>query len=313
MKRDVKGPSAMHARPSSFLSLVTGWVQQGVESFLATQRIIIDLAMKRNVSAMNTLRESLSDPEHSPQAILTEVAVEGTANFIEAQRILLNLVQEENEIVMKGMKERAGGYTRVMAITDVLRRSIDTVVEMQQDFLTTVNKQTQTWIQPTRTGKGYDTQLTELAREAMDNFVRAQKKFLDVIAEETDKAIGDHDRTPKMMKKTELSKLARDAANSLIEAQKKLLDLAGHQIDVNREAVSRTKDLLTPFQILPVSEFTSKGVKGFIDAEKEMIENMQEEASQVVKAATSKPPKVAKTAKRPRRKTRKARAKAATA
>jgi hypothetical protein len=33
---------ATYERPSSFVSLLSGWVQQGVESFFATQRILVD-------------------------------------------------------------------------------------------------------------------------------------------------------------------------------------------------------------------------------------------------------------------------------
>ncbi len=46
MKQEVKtGPMA---RESSFINLLSGWVQQGVENFFATQRILVDLAMRQN-------------------------------------------------------------------------------------------------------------------------------------------------------------------------------------------------------------------------------------------------------------------------
>jgi hypothetical protein len=40
-----------HARPSSLVSLLSGWVQQGMESFFATQRILVDVAMRQNFSS----------------------------------------------------------------------------------------------------------------------------------------------------------------------------------------------------------------------------------------------------------------------
>src|SRR5205085_9089733 len=104
-------PAAVkHARTqphgSSFISLMSGWMQQGVESFFATQRILLDLAMRQNASVMHLLQEKLADPHNSPTAILTELAGEGMTNFIEAQKVLLNLAQEQNQIVMGGVKER---------------------------------------------------------------------------------------------------------------------------------------------------------------------------------------------------------------
>ena len=220
-------PSPIHG-PSSLLSLLTGWVQQGVESFFATQRVLVDVAMRQNAVAMKTLREGMSDPENSPLAILAELAVEGTSSFVEAQRILLNMAQQENDIIMNGVKERVAGNMPMVAMTDLLRRSIDTFIHMQQDFLKITSKQTISWLEDVKVGKGFQgTHLVEFAREGMDTFVQAQKKFLDVVAQETAKATSGKPETLKHVKATEMSKLAREATNAFIEAQKRLLDVVG--------------------------------------------------------------------------------------
>jgi len=96
-------------------------VQQGVENFFATQRILVDLAMSQNARAMNFLRERLQDPAFRPASILTEVASEGMSNFIEGQKLLLNLAQQEYEIVTKGVKVRVGGYKTAGALWLQLR------------------------------------------------------------------------------------------------------------------------------------------------------------------------------------------------
>ena len=112
MAKESNGTATTHERPSSFVSLLSGWVQQGLESFFATQRILVDLATPEHGNAIKTIREGLSESEEkdTPVKILTEIAVEGTANFVEAQRILLDLAQQENEIVMNGVKERVDKY-----------------------------------------------------------------------------------------------------------------------------------------------------------------------------------------------------------
>src|SRR5690242_19694295 len=149
-------PPGRPTPPSSFFSLLSGWVRQGVESFFATQRVLVDVAMRQNAIAMKSLRDVLSDPDNSPVAILTELAVEGTSSFIEAQRLLLNLVQQENDLMMNGVKERVGGFAPAVAMTDMLRRSIDTFVEMQQEYLRITKKQTITWLDNAKSGKAYD-------------------------------------------------------------------------------------------------------------------------------------------------------------
>jgi len=291
MAKDTNG-SATHERPSSFVSLLSGWVRQGLESFFATQRILVDLAMRQNTNAMKTIREGISESEEKdgPVKILTEIAVEATANFVEAQRILLDLAQQENEIVMNGVKERVGEKGAAATATNVVRRSINTFVEMQQNFLVMANKRAQGWFQSTEHDKAQDGNgLVELAREAMDEFIAAQKKFLDVISEETESADGKKEHAKKVSK-TELAKLGRDAADSFIEAQKKLLDLAGQQVNVSMQAASRAADLKMPIRLLPIAEIAGEGVKSFVDAEKALVDSMMKARTPKKEAAKAHHP-----------------------
>jgi hypothetical protein len=276
MKKHTKsGHSTPYGPSPTFISLLTGWVQQGVESFFATQRILVDVAMRQNAAATKTLREGIFDPEHSPVTILTELAMEGTSSFVEAQKILLNLAHQENEIMMNAGKERIAGSTRAVAMTDLVRRSLDTFIRMQQDFLTTTSKQTLHWLEAVKAGKGYEnTHLVELAREGMETFVQAQKKFLDVIAQESAKATSGKHEPAKAVKKTELSKLASEATNSFIDAQKRLLDVLSQQANVNLKAATQTMKLISSSRLLPMANLTGEGVKSFVTAEKALIESM---------------------------------------
>ena len=273
MPREKPG-TATHHHPSSFLTLLSGWVQQGVESFFATQRILVDLAMRQNAVAMKSLREGFSDPEHSPVEILTEMAVEGTSSFIEAQRILLNLAQEENNIILNAVKERTAGSAPAAAVTELMRRTIDTFLGMQHDFLKITSKQSLDWLESMRKGKMGNGHMADLARESMEVFIHAQKKFLDVVAQETTHLTGGKAEKAKVVKKTELAKLARDASNAFIEAQKKLLDVAGQQMNVNLKVATRTLELMNPVRLLPMANLTGDGIKSFVDAEKAFIGNM---------------------------------------
>jgi hypothetical protein len=236
----------------------------------------MDLAMRQNASLMHSLRQQLSDPHHSPTAILTEVTAEGIANFIEGQKILLELGQEQNKLLMTGMKERVGDWPAAEAITDLLRRSLETFIGMQQELLKTAGKQTHTWVEAAKNGKPYQVdQLVELAQEAMETFVKAQKHFMDVIAEETAKATsGKHTNGAHKTKKTELSQLARKATELFIDAQKKLVDVAGRQMNASVKIAGKTLDLLRPFPFLPLAELTREGVKSYVDAQKELMEVM---------------------------------------
>jgi len=266
--------SRTHSRESSFVSLLSGWAQQGVQGFFATQRILLDLAMRQNASLMHSLRQQMSDPDHSPTAILSEVAAEGVSNFIEGQRILLELGQQQNEILLSGVKERVGDWPAAQAVTDLLRRSVETFIHMQQEYLKIAGKQTHSWVEAAKAGKPYQPEhLVDLARESMESFVKAQKHFMDVIAEETAKATGaKHTNGAKKLKKTELAQLARKATESFIDAQKKLVDVAGNQMNASVKTAGKTLELLRPFPFLPLAELTREGVKSYVDAQKELME-----------------------------------------
>jgi hypothetical protein len=264
-----------HAKESSVFSLLSGWAQQGAQTLFATQRILIDLAMRQNASVMHAIRQQLSDPNYSPTAILGEIAGEGMTNFLEGQKVLLDLGKEQNELVMTSVKDRVGEWPVAHAMTDLLRRGVDTFIEMQEEYLKIAGKQTHTWTEAAKAGKSYQPEhLVDLAREGMESFVKAQKKFLDVVADETAKATSGKHTNGAGKKTKQLQELAREATDSFMEAQKRLLDLAGKQMNANVKTAGKTLELLRPFPFLPVSELTREAVKSYVDAQKALMDVM---------------------------------------
>src|SRR5579859_3240047 len=140
----------IHPKESPLLALLSGWGQQAVQTLFATQHILLDLAMRQNASVMHAVRQQLSDPHHSPTALLRELAEEGMKNFMEGQKVLLELGREQNEILMEGVKERVGDWPAAKAMTDLLRRSVDTFIELQEEYLKIAGKQTHTWLESAR-------------------------------------------------------------------------------------------------------------------------------------------------------------------
>lgn len=289
--------SRTHPRESSFVSILSGWAQQGVQGFFATQRILLDLAMKQNAAVMHAVREQLTDPHHSPTAILSEVAGEGVTNFIEGQKILFELGKQQNEILMAGVKDRVGNVPAAYVLTDLIEKTIATFINMQEEFLKIAGKQTHVWVEAAKTGNPYQPEhVVELAREGLETFVKAQKRFLDVIVDETAKATGAKKGETRKVKKAEIAELARNATESFIEAQKKLVDLAGKQMNANVKTAGKTFELLRPFPFLPLAELTREGVKSYVDAQRALMDV-------VVKPTTEHkyPGKPARRAKRPAR------------
>ncbi len=292
MARVAKRSSEAEIRPSSFASLLFGWTQQGLDSFMATQRILADLVTRKSNSALKSLRDGITDPETSPAAILTEIAVEGTANLTEAQRVLLNLVEQENGILMGGVMQRVSGSPVAASIAGRMQHGIDTLVEMQQEFLTIASKQVQERLKKTKAGNVPDAGfLLDGARDVMENFVKAQKKLLDVVIEEPPKPRAKADGKGKAA----FSGMAREAAGSLIDAQKNWLDLAGQQVNVTLQAASKVAEMVNVVRLTPLPTITGEGVKSFVEAEKAVLDTF------IKPGNGHKPAPKAKKAKRPAR------------
>jgi len=265
---------AVPAREPSSISMLAGWVRQGTESFFASQRVLMDLVMRQNAQTLSAFQKRLADARHIAGTAATEMAGEGISNFIAAQRVLLNLAQRQNEILTTAVKERAGNAAPVTAVTDLLSRGVDTVIGMQQHFLTLAARQTDSWIDATKSGEPFEgVHLAELARDSMETFVRSQKKFLDVLAEETAHATGaDTNGKTHATKKTELTELARQSAEAYIDAQKKLLDVAAQQFKVNAKTAREALEAMNPLPTETLGELARHTVDGFVESQQALLD-----------------------------------------
>jgi hypothetical protein len=262
------------AREPSSISMLAGWLKQGTESFFASQRILLDLVMRQNAHTISAFQGRLTEARHIAGTAATEMAGEGISNFIAAQRVLLNLAQRENEILTTAVKERIGGPAPVAALTDLFSRGVDTVIGMHQHFLTLAARQADEWIDATKSGEPFGgIQLTALARESMETFVRSQKKFLDVLAEETAHATGKetNGKAHAASKKTELTELARQSAEAYIDAQKKLLDVATQQLKVNAKTAREAIGAMNPLPAETLGELAKHTIEGLFESEQDLL------------------------------------------
>ena len=264
-----------HPKESSLLALLSGWGQQGVQTLFATQRILLDLAMRQNANVMHAVRQQLSDPHHSPAAILNEVAEETTTNFLEGQRVLLALGREQNALLMDAAKERMGDSPRRTAAINLLQRSFEAVLQMQEQYLKLAGKQTRAWLQSAQAGKPYQPEnVIQFAREGMETFLKAQKHFLDIVSEETTKAVEGKPAKTSAKKPAEVKEVLRRSTQAMVDAQKAFVDVAGKQMDAQVEAAGMALKLVKPFPFLPVNELAREAVKSYVDAQKALMDVM---------------------------------------
>jgi hypothetical protein len=266
--KDVKSHEP-HGGESSPMSLLTDWVRQGTESFFATQRILLDLVSRQNSNVIQALRDGIATPRPGAITALTELAGEAMSNFIAAQKVVLNLAQENNEIVLKGVKERVP--TPAGALADLMRRSFDTFIEMQKNFLSIAGKESDAWTESAKSGKIHVPNVANIAREGLENFVKTQKTFLEAVAEEVANATKTGSGVPKA-KKTALAELAQESTDAFINAQKKLLDLASQQVAVNLKAGGKIVDLAPAFPTATLANLTRDTVETFVAAQRSLLD-----------------------------------------
>jgi hypothetical protein len=96
--------------------------------------------------------------------------------------------------------------------------------------------------------------------------------LVDAVAEEAKRAAHGKRGVAKKTKKSDLMELGRRATESLIEAQKAIVDVAGRQMNANLKMASRTMDILGPFPILPISDWTREGLKTFTETQEALMD-----------------------------------------
>jgi hypothetical protein len=116
--------------------------------------------------------------------------------------------------------------------------------------------------------------VVELAREGLETFVQAQKKFLHVVSEEMSTLTGGKEVVVTKAKKTELTDLARQAADSFIDVQKKLMDVAARQVHVNLKVAGTVAKMVPTVPYRDIPDLTREGFRSFVEAEKAVIESV---------------------------------------
>ena len=269
--REKKAPQA--ASPGS---LISGWARQGVESFVAAQKILLDLAAQENALLIGMAREQFSRPGFRPGVSMAGIAETGVKNLTTAGKILLDLAAGETALAVDGVKEGLRLPVAAGAMADVVRHRVDTFIEMQKHLLDATAEQAHAIAESYREGEEVlaATKMTELARRGIEGFVESEKKFLDLAAQEVSAATKGGKRTgkPPRERMEVLTKVAREGAEKYIETQKKLLELAIGQLEATTKARGDHKEATRKEAQQSWGDITEKSVKNLVTAEKSLLE-----------------------------------------
>ena len=226
---------AASAQASSPAGWLAGWARQGIESFVAAQKILLDLTAHENALVIGAIRERLNVAKTQPGAIMIQFADKGVENLTAAGKILLDLAAGETALVTEGVKDAFSLPPVADSVANVIRHRVDTLVDMEKHLLDAVAEQTHAAVESYEQGNGLKAaaEFAEVARRGIVDFVDTEKKFLDLAAEEVTaagKAEKNGRKTPRERSKV-LTDLAKEGVEKYIDAQKKLLNLAIHEME----------------------------------------------------------------------------------
>jgi len=282
-------------RPARSTNPLAVWARQGIESFVAAQKILLDLTAQQNALLIGMIRERLSEPGFQPGVALAKMADKGVENFTTAGKILLDFAAGETGLMVDGVKKGLRLPGPIAGVAEVFRHRVDTLIGLHKRLLDAAAEQTHAVTEAYRDGKGFKAVegVVELTRRGIEDFVETEKEFLDLATEEVGTALkgGKETREPAVDRTKMVSKLAREGVEKYIEAQKKLLELAIHQFETMGEVVERPeprKKAHTSF-----AELTEKSVHNLVNAQKSLMDLA---IKPIRKAA---PPEARRVARRP--------------
>lgn len=249
------------------------WARQGIESFVAAQKILLDLTAQQNSLLIGMIRERLSEPGFQPGKALARMADKGVENFTSAGKILLDFAAGETGLMLDGVKKGLRLPAPVGGVAEVFRHRVETIIGLQKKLLDAAAEQAHVAAESYREGKGLRALegVTEFARRGMEGFVETEKEFLDLATEEVSTALrgGREAREPAGDRSKLVAKLAREGVEKYLDAQKKLLELAIQQFEARGET-GRPEPRKRPRTSF--AELTEKSVHNFVAAQKSLMD-----------------------------------------
>jgi hypothetical protein len=258
------------------VSQLAGWAREGIESFVAAQKILLDFTAQQNALVMGMVRERLSEPRLRPDLAIAKIADKGVENITAAGKIVLDFAAGEAALVADGVKEGLRLPAAARAVTDVVRHRVDAFIDLQKRLLDAAAKQTHAVAESYRQGKGWmvGASMAELARRAIEDFVETEKKFLNLVAQEVTAATkgGKNGHPPSRDRFKVLTQLARESVEKYVDAQKKLLDLAIEQMESTGKAAGERLDVVRKEARASWGELTEKSARNFATAQKSLMD-----------------------------------------
>jgi len=255
------------------VSQLADWARQGIESFVAAQKVLFDLTAQQNALVKGMVRERLHEPRLRPVDTIAKIADSSVGHLTAAGKILLDLAAGETALVADWAKE-GSPLPSARALTEVVRHRVDTFVDMQKRLLDLAAEQTHAVAESY--GKGELSKIggsvAELATRAIEGFVETEKKFLLLAALDVTMASqGDNQGLTAARNQLKiLTQLAREGVEKYVHVQQKLLNLAIDQLESTGKATGEHIEAVRKEVSTSLGELAQKSIGNFVVAQKSL-------------------------------------------
>jgi len=263
------------SQPFSPAGQVASWARQGVDSFFAAQKILLDLTAQQNALFIGMVRERVSMPRIHPGKAIAQFTDKSVKHFATAGKILLDLAADETALVMDGVTEGLPLPVAAATVANIFRHRVDTFIGMEKNLLDAAAEQTHAIAESYQAGKGLKAEsVSELARKGIEGFVESEKKFLDLATHEVTTALkgGAEGHKPSRERSKVFTELAREGVNKYVDAQKKLLELGIDQLMPEHKTAAERAPVARKKPRTSLAELTEKSVRNIVAAQKSLMD-----------------------------------------
>ena len=264
------------------MAMFADLVRQGVDNFVATQKMMLDLAAHQNQVMADAMKNSFGLTGWAPA--MADVAGQGMQAFLNSQKMMLDLGVQQNHVALNALKTWVGSNAAAQSILEMLERGGQSYAEMQKRMLDMAAQQTEMAMKAAKEGRPATLaspleQMAEFSKQGVTAWVESQKRMLDMIQQQThnlsakaqERAQAKANETPAATAApaNDFTSMARSSFEQYMDMNKKFLEMAGQQMAEMTKAFSGGMTYRPP---VTLQDLARQGVDAWVNTQRAMLD-----------------------------------------
>jgi hypothetical protein len=266
------------------MTMFAEMVRQGVDNFVATQKMMLDLAAHQGEVMADAMKKNFGLAGWAPA--MADLAGQGMQAFLSSQKMMLDLGLQQNRVALGALKTWAGSNAAAQSILEMLERGGQSYVEMQKQMLEMAGQQTELAMKAAKEGRPGAAalpmeQIAEFSKQGVQAWVESQKRILDMIQQQTHKL---SDKTKEQTEAKSEAKpeaaaapapagdfaaMARSSFEQYLEMNRKFMEMAGQQMAEMTKAFTGGVTYRPP---VTLQDLARQGLDAWVNTQRAMLD-----------------------------------------